>query len=96
MRRRRLQQLDFRSASRNENGKRVTLSVPALCTAFNLDRSTFVQGRKFILTVEGVESFWYVNRDQRTLTTKGFPAKLDRPRIGNNKTYGVSSNVRSL
>lgn len=94
--RQRPQELKFVSASTNDDGKRVTLSVNQLCKKFNLDKARFVKGKKVVLRIEGVESFWYVNRDQSTLTTKGFPARLEKPYIGEPANYVVSPKIIEL
>ena len=96
MRRRGLKTLKFVSASTNEDGKRVTLSVNELCKNFHIAKSGFTKGKKFILTIDGTESFWYVNRNLATLTTKGFPAQLDKPETGAPEFYSVSSRVFEL
>lgn len=94
--RQRPQELKFVSASSNEDGKRVTLSVTELCDKFNLDKGQFTKGKKVVLRVGGVESLWYVNRDKKTLTTKGFPAALEKPVTGEPQFYVVSPRIVEL
>lgn len=94
--RRRPQRLKFVSASAGDDGRRVTLSVNQLCKTFDLDKTKFVKGKKVVLRVDGVESFWYVNRDQSTLTTKGFPAALEKPVLGRPQFYPVSPRIVEL
>lgn len=90
------QLLKFKSAAANDNGKRVTLSVPELCTKFKLNKELFAKGKKFVFKIEGIESLWYVNRDKTTLTTKGFPRGLEKPTVGDFKNYVVSTEMFEL
>lgn len=68
----------------------VTLTVAQLTPGdTNFKNRFFTHGREFVVSVEGVPVVFTVNRQGRTLSTKGFPRRLRLPKVGKPVQYNV-------
>jgi len=76
----------FTKASQRDK-ELVTLRVKQLPSQ---DGLFFRKGMRFIVTIEGVETIFSVNRDNLSMTTKAFPRRCRLPSVGKPVFYNCT------
>ena len=71
----------------SQTGHQVTLRVKQIPAHREL---FFKKGKRFIVTIEGAETVFTVNREDQTMVTKAFPRYCKLPSVGRPVSYNAT------